>query len=401
MTETQSVEAGGDAERRVLRILYVSIGIGGIVYLAVGFSKAMAQFGAMGGVAGLVLYCVAAAGPFLLLALAPWASLTALRRVALAHALTFWGVMLAFPLVMTQKSLPGSDSPWTNDLMTVPAVAMAVGARRPVIAAYVLATSITSGVIRYLTAPEVGVTLAALDLAYNFLFDCAFVALTLVTRSSAVRLDAAAEAARVKTSHEAEASARVQQRIRIDALVHDHVLSALLIASRADAVPTPALRELAASTLRTLNEEALPPHQVLSGEEFVGRLRSTVSSQGAGIAFDGELGAAVRVPADIAQALIEATSEAVRNSLLHAAADDAGGDVTRLVRVASLDGGLAIVVRDDGRGFNSRRIPPERLGVRVSILNRMATLPGGHADIESGRGLGTRVTLAWSPEEVA
>jgi signal transduction histidine kinase len=91
----------------------------------------------------------------------------------------------------------------------------------------------------------------------------------------------------------------------------------------------------------------------------------------------------------------------VRNSLLHAGDADSTVAVSRVVTVSSPGDGVEIVVRDDGRGFNSRRIPPERLGVRVSILNRMATLPGGWADIESSRGFGTRVSLVWSPEEIA
>lgn len=246
--------------------------------------------------------------------------------------------------------------------------------------------------IRYLTAPGEGLAVAGLDLLYNSFFDTVFVAITLVSRSSARRLDEAASAAQLKTSREAEASARVQQRIRIDALVHDHVLSALLIASRADDVPTPALRDLASSTLKTLREDALPPTELLSGDEFIGRLRSSISSQSSGIDFEASADDS-RIPADIAQALLEATAEALRNSLRHAGAD--GSEVSRRVDVTSTTAGVAIVIADDGTGFNSRRIPPERLGVRVSILNRMATLPGGYADVDSARGHGTRVTIGW------
>lgn len=395
-------EARGDAEQRVLRIIYVSIGIGGVVYLGVGASKAIAQYSAFEPAPFVVMYLLAAIGPFVILGLSVRGSLASLRIAAFWYAIAFWAVMLAFRPFMTASMLPDGNSPWTNDLMSIPAIALAIGTRRSLVWAYVVGTAVTSGVIRYLADPELGVTIALLDLVYNLFFSSVFVAITQVTRSSAIRLDGAADAARAKTAKEAEASARVQQRIRIDALVHDHVLSALLIASRADAVPTPALRELAATTLRTLAEDALPPHELLTRDDFVGRLRSSVTSQATGIAFDSAVGPELRVPADIAQALLEATSEAVRNSLAHAGSGTAGsGGVARSVTVTAAGHGVRIVVSDNGKGFNSRRIPPERLGVRVSILNRMATLDGGRADIDSSRGYGTRVTLGWAPEEAA
>ena len=42
------------------------------------------------------------------------------------------------------------------------------------------------------------------------------------------------------------------------------------------------------------------------------------------------------------------------------------------------------------------RLPPDRFGVRGSILDTMRALPNGGADISSG-GDGTRVTLWWRP----
>lgn len=390
-----ALDESGEAERRVLRIIYLSIGIAGLVYLGVGFSKAAAQVEAMRPGWSVAAYLLAACGPVVLATTALWLPLRILSRIAGAYAAAFLGIMIVFPLLVTPP-LPDSGSPWTNDLMAIPAIALAIGARQRTIWPYVVVTGVASGVIRYLTAPGEGLAVAGLDALYNTFFDTVFVAITLVSRSSARRLDEAAAAAQLKTSREAEASARVQQRIRIDALVHDHVLSALLIASRADDVAPGALRELAATTLRTLNEDALPPTERLSGDEFVGRLRSSVSSQSSGIEFDAVIDQ-TRIPADIAQALLEATAEALRNSLRHADAGR-GAEVSRRVDVRSTAAGIEIGVSDDGRGFNSRRIPPERLGVRVSILNRMATLPGGYADVDSTRGVGTRVTIGWTAD---
>jgi len=382
------------AELRVTRILYLSIGIGALVYGIVGNGKAVSQFGSMVPWWAHVTWYGSALAPILLGVLAMWAPIRVLDGIATVYGFFFALVMASWKIFMLAPALPGSNSPWTNDFMTVAAVSVAICWRMRSVWAYVVVTAVLSGLIRYLADPEIGGMIPLLDFSYNLLFDCVFVAITLVTRASAVRLDRAAVAARVKTSLEAEASARVQQRIRIDALVHDHVLSALLIASRADGVPTPALRELAASTLGMLRDDTLLPPVPLALDDFVNRLRSSVTSQSDGIGFEATVDGSATIPADIAQALLEASAEAVRNSLRHADRDDR--PAWRHVSVTAGTGHVEIRVSDNGRGFNSRRIPPERLGVRVSILNRMATLPGGRADLESARGVGTRVSLGWT-----
>jgi signal transduction histidine kinase len=388
----------GDAEARVARILYLSVGIGGLVYVLVGNAKATEQFGSLEPIWAHLTWYVTAAAPVALGILSLWAPLRLIAAIASAYGIFFAAVMATWRIAQISPTLPDSNSPWTNDFMAVAAIAVAISWGIRSVGAYVLITSLLSGVIRYAADPEIGVKIPLLDLSYNLLFDCVFVAITLVTRVSARRLDRAADAARTKTALEAEASARVQQRVRIDALVHDHVLSALLIASRADGAPTPALRALATSTLGMLENDALLPQVPMAVSDFVNRLRSSVTTQSDGIGFEATVSGTGTIPADTAQALLEATAEGVRNSLRHA--DRGDGTTWRRVSVTADDSGVSIRVGDNGQGFNSRRIPPERLGVRVSILNRMATVPGGHADVESARGIGTRVAIGWTDPEV-
>ena len=63
---------------------------------------------------------------------------------------------------------------------------------------------------------------------------------------------------------------------------------------------------------------------------------------------------------------------------------------------SSRDGEIRVEVADHGRGFDRDRLPPDRFGVRGSILDTMRALPNGGADVRSG-GDGTRVTLWWRP----
>ena len=60
------------------------------------------------------------------------------------------------------------------------------------------------------------------------------------------------------------------------------------------------------------------------------------------------------------------------------------------------DGEIRVEVADGGRGFDQDRLPPDRFGVRGSILDTMRSLPNGGAEIRSG-GQGTRVRLWWRP----
>jgi signal transduction histidine kinase len=56
--------------------------------------------------------------------------------------------------------------------------------------------------------------------------------------------------------------------------------------------------------------------------------------------------------------------------------------------------GIEIVVGDTGSGFSISDIPTERLGVRVSIVERVANA-GGRAVIQSAPGEGTIVSIRW------
>jgi signal transduction histidine kinase len=88
------------------------------------------------------------------------------------------------------------------------------------------------------------------------------------------------------------------------------------------------------------------------------------------------------------QALRDATREALRNTLKH------GETKSVTVRVEERDGGIAVTARDHGVGFDMAA-QPRGFGIRESIIGRIGEV-GGHADIVSKPGGGTRVTL-WVP----
>ncbi|MFJ1765686.1 sensor histidine kinase [Amycolatopsis sp. NPDC088138] len=87
-------------------------------------------------------------------------------------------------------------------------------------------------------------------------------------------------------------------------------------------------------------------------------------------------------------AMCEAVREALRNTVKHS------GTKQVVLRVEERDGGIAVVARDQGQGFDVRDRPPG-FGISQSIKARLAEV-GGHGTVDSQPGRGTRVTL-WVP----
>jgi signal transduction histidine kinase len=92
---------------------------------------------------------------------------------------------------------------------------------------------------------------------------------------------------------------------------------------------------------------------------------------------------------EAAQAITEATLQAIENAERHAKCTD-----LELKLNSSEASAISIQIVDNGRGFRPDRVPRARLGIRGSIVMRMA-LVGGTAKITSILSVGTVVTLRW------
>lgn len=216
-------------------------------------------------------------------------------------------------------------------------------------------------------------------------------------RRAGVRVDRETARASEQAATVAGTAARERERARFAALIHDAVLSTLLDASR-DCGTSPVLREQAQRTLDQLDETRIAESDpdALDADSAIGLLRSAVQECDRGVEFTarrGDNGATLRMPVDAAGTLAAALAEATRNSLRHAAVP--GRSIRRTVTATVGAGGLQVVVRDDGAGFDRAAVPADRLGISVSILGRMRQLPGGAGFVESQPGQGTTVTLVW------
>ena len=186
------------------------------------------------------------------------------------------------------------------------------------------------------------------------------------------------------------------ERVRVDAIVHDSVLTTFISAARAE---TPEAQTLAASMASAaivhLREAALATPDDGSTVRLAivaDGIRAAIRQLPASFQISETRLGQRAIPAIAGEAMHAAAVQAAVNSVNHA-----GPDAHRTLRFSDADGAFAVEVADDGRGFDQARVPRERLGVRVSIIERLANA-GGRAVILSAPGEGTTVRLRWPVE---
>lgn len=188
---------------------------------------------------------------------------------------------------------------------------------------------------------------------------------------------------RVRTrGAERAALAREEQRSEIAAHLHDSVLQTLaIIQSRAGAGSEVA-------RIARAQERELRDWLFAGTDPFAGDLATELRT----IARELELEHAVRIEVvtvgDVGEVESPALAGAAREALVNAARH-AGGDVT--VYAEATPEVIEVFVRDRGAGFDPESIPAGRLGIRESIVGRMARA-GGSAVLASGTE-GTEVQL--------
>jgi signal transduction histidine kinase len=96
-----------------------------------------------------------------------------------------------------------------------------------------------------------------------------------------------------------------------------------------------------------------------------------------------------RLPRDVALCLFRIAQEGLRNIARHAAASRVE------VRLRRLGGGLQLVVKDNGTGFDTA-LHRTRMSLGHASMRQRVFVLGGNVDIESSHGHGTMI-VAWVP----
>lgn len=383
------------ASERIDRVLYFSLGFGGLIFLVLALAPAGAQFPLQNEIEGVALLVLLAALCAAFLAVTAFASLRMLRVIASVYIVVFTVALALWCPLLNADRLPRMSAPWPLSMIAVATSCAAIAWPRRWAWAYLFVACTGGGIVRYYSDVRVAPLLAVEDFFYMLLISTVFAALIQVTRDAGRQQDAATASAHSKAAKAAETRARGEQRARFGALVHDDVISTLLVAAHADGSMREDTRAYARRALTRIGQ-ARAPHRsrgTVSAAECEAQLRAASDVPGAPSA-TVTTSTSLRVPSAAVQALGEALGEALRNSIRHAGSE--GRPVQRRVTAAIDDDGVRVSVHDDGVGFSPQRIPPERLGLRVSVIGRMLRVPGGAAEVISRPGGGTRVNLAWS-----
>lgn len=307
-----------------------------------------------------------------------------------------WGLVVVGDVVFASYPLvadPAVDrTPWVLALspITVGAGAVVLKLRGAVVLG--LLHTALRGVLALTGAYPVPPVMFVLDALLLLVIVTAVSVVVQAVVQSSQQVTAARRAAEAAVADAAAARAREREDARWDAIVHDDVLASLSLAAHARSDADVLVARAAARTaLDRLDRDPLPGPVPVG--EVVHRLLAAVAQLHPSAAF--EPGGAARlehasVDPDVADALVDATAEAVRNAVRHGRPDGPNAPAVR-VRVRARGARLVVEVRDDGVGF-APGARPQRLGLVVSVHGRTDAV-GGTARVRSHPGVGTVVLL--------
>ncbi|MEZ5187595.1 MAG: ATP-binding protein [Microbacterium sp.] len=394
--------AGGNGaerftESRVERIVALVVALGCAVLGTQAFVNALStpQAAGLWRVGLLIVAFLPLAAMILALATGAFArGASRLCALSLVVVLAFW------PLATAGAATDPSVQPWVWYLLNV-ATAAAVMAFEvvlqivwavlvPALYAAVRLTQIDAMPAGANPAQTVGIVL---DAVFALILAGVIIALGWMLRGTAVGIDRARRDAVASYAAAAEADAVETERVAVAALMHDSVLAALIAAERAS---TPREEALAVSMAREAltrlanaeqdvgegSDEAVPVASIVTGIERAAadlgldlRVRSALDPDGG------------PVPGRVARAIVLAATQAVANAVQHAGARGL------VVSVRADPATISVQVSDAGAGFAPASVPVDRLGIRGSIVARMAAA-GGRARVQTGAE-GTTIRLDW------
>lgn len=313
--------------------------------------------------------------------------------------------VLTLPLAWTGVTPP--QDPWIEPFILLAAAATVVVWSVEVAVAYLATVTALYVVVLVRTAAVPDVPDILFDATSRIAFGIVLAVLVSLVykggqNADRVYADAIAHQLQLNRSR-----SQAEEQERLDRLIHDNVMAALLDAGRAPGPVQRRTRELAQRALDVLafEERRARGQATTMVHTLLDDLLESLSPWRNRVRFNS-ITPYIRpageprplIPTETAQALVQAITEAVSNSARHS-----GTDVT----FVTMDGGecpptalnpegfyLRFQVVDRGRGFQLRGIDSRRLGIRVSILGNVEHA-GGAVEVDSAPGRGTRVTILW------
>lgn len=320
------------------------------------------------------------------------------RATATSFAFLYLGALIAWPFVVDPADRAADEQPWIFFLVNVGVIAALLAFSLRMQYVWAVGLPLVYGLVRLVQGDfsrPFWIT-TAFDVSFTIILGFVLVSLGWMFRSVAAGVDDVRGRAVAAYATAAAAAAAEEERVAMAALMHDSVLAALLAAERAE---TPRARDLAVgmareALTRLANTEAAVlaegSDEPVGSAQVVAELRRALSELGADAVVE-ERGGVGLIPGRAARALVLAARQAIGNSVTHA-----HGRGLHIVAEGHGDEGVTVTVSDTGPGFDLDAVGEDRLGIRASIMARMAAVAGS-ARIDSGE-TGTVVELTWERE---
>ena len=311
------------------------------------------------------------------------------------HALYMIVLLVAWPFLVNESiSSSGNFYPWLWWAMGTGWFAAAISFKlRWAVAYFAVLISVEQIIFTSPVGGSHSEIQAVIDGIYTFLTNGTAATVALFVRRAAIESDRANSEVIQAAIKQAEVEAKNKERQRLDALVHDSVLTAFISASNAkspeEAKAAAELSADAISKLADIQENKFEEYSIFCGDLF-DTIIDAAKQLDSKIQSSKKCGSQVAIERTVASALTQATIQAVQNSVIHA-----GRKAKREILLKSTLNEIKIVVKDDGVGFRPKRSGKGRLGIQVSIVGRVEAV-GGVAHIVSAPRKGTTVILEWS-----
>ena len=381
---------------QIERVVSRAVGGVGLIFALQTYPAMVGQLDSLRPGIGLALSGVI----FVSLALAILATLVKsfIRFTSGLFAVLYLAALVAWPALVATPDGVLDGKPWLWYLCTVATSCAAVSFSLWWAMTYTLVAPLAYGIVRVLPAGgHAEPMLGALDAFYAILLGQVVLIIITMLRQATAAVDTAQTNALQTYSSAVRQHATEVERVQVDSIVHDSVLAALLSAAAAG---TPKGAELAytmaqdaITRLNDAGSNTPSDDSMVAFSRLKERIRSAAARFDEPIEFIDCDAENLSLPAHAAEALYSASAQAIINSVQHAGRP--GEAVARTVRMnVNLLGGCVIEIVDTGVGFDPATVPSERLGLRISIRERIISA-GGMVHVRTAPGQGTSILIEW------
>jgi len=321
---------------------------------------------------------------------------TNLGRPATAFfAIVVYITTATFTLQLIGSSGEGPSTPWIYNALGVAGIAATLSLPVSWAVTYLVATPVAWVLVASASSTNLrDQSNTYLEAIYVFLFSSSISALIWMLRSSAKQADTAAAKVALVSAEGARIDAIERERLRVDSLVHDQVLTTLMVAAQAktesDADAVSQMSKNAIEKLTAFSSSQLDDSAPITVTSLFESLRAITEDLPSPVFVDMGEPSDLEVPAEVADAFREAAIQAITNSFQHA-----GRGVSRELVLRADGEEIKVIVQDNGKGFRASRVSKDRLGIKLSIRGRMAAV-GGAAKVDAQPNEGCKIILLWN-----